>query len=92
MASQEISLETIREKVNHSPVHEWKADIDKYENFLIEELNQVSTPYRTALHRLSLIRKALREECIRNCEHDFERFSEYHNDVYFICRKCGYEK
>ena len=92
MTSQEISLEVIRKKIDDSPIDEWKANIDNYENYLIEELNKVSLPYRSTLNEIFLIRKTMREECIRNCKHDFERFSEYHNDVYFVCRKCGYEK
>ena len=92
MASPEISLETIREKLNHSPVHEWEAEMEKYEGFLIEQLDIASRPYRIALNRLSAIRQARHEECVRNCDHDFERFCEFHNDVYFVCRKCGHEK
>lgn len=88
----ELSLETIREKLNNSPVQEWEAHMEQYENFLSEQLERVSSPYRELLIHLSHIRKARREERIRNCQHDFERFCEYHNDVYFICRKCGYEK
>ncbi len=87
-----MSLETIRDKLNNSPVQEWEADIDQYEKYLIEQYNLVSTPYRDAMLKLSAIRKARREECVRNCQHDFERFCEFHNDVYFVCRKCGFEK
>lgn len=87
-----LSLETIRDKLNNSPVHEWEGDLEQYENFLSEQLNLVSSPYRTALNQLTDIKRARHEERVRNCQHDFERFCEYHNDVYFICRKCGYEK
>lgn len=87
-----LTLEDIRDKLNNSPVHEWEAHMDTYETFLADQLDMVSSPYRNALIKLSNIRKAQHAERVRNCQHDFERFCEYHNDVYFICRKCGYEK
>lgn len=88
----DLSLESIRDKLNNSPVHEWEAHIDRYETFLTEQFNRVSLPYRTAILQLDAIKKARHDERIRNCQHDFERFCEYHNDVYFVCRKCGHEK
>lgn len=88
----ELSLETIRDKLNNSPVQEWEADMDQYEQYLTEQYNRVSSPYREAILKLGAIRKARHEECVRNCQHDFERFCEFHNDVYFVCRKCGFER
>jgi hypothetical protein len=92
MSRTEMSLETIRDTMNNSPVQEWEADMDHYESFLIEQYNRVSSPYRDAMLKLDAIRKARHEERVRICDHDFERFCEFHNDVYFVCRKCGHEK
>lgn len=86
------NIEAIREKLNNSPVGGLIPEIDELESILIEELNQVSYPYRRELERIRVMKKEHREAEIRNCEHDFERFCEYHNDVYFVCRKCGFEK
>jgi thymidine kinase len=90
--SEALTLETIRAKLNDSPMNELMDEIQSYESFVIDKLNKVSEPYRHVLIKIDSLRKQHREETIRNCEHDFERFCEYHNDVYFICRKCGFEK
>ena len=87
-----LSLESIRDKLNNSPVHEWEADMEHYEQFLIEQYTRVSSPYKDAMFKLDAIRKARHDERVRTCQHDFERFCEFHNDVYFVCRKCGLEK
>ena len=92
MTSTNLSLEIICEKLDNAPIQEWEEHIDRYQDFLSEQLNIVSLPYRTALMRLDHIRKEQYNERVRKCQHDFERFCEYHNDVYFICRKCGFEK
>jgi len=87
-----ITLEEIQNKLTNTQVNEWKTRMDDYETFLSEQMNIVSLPYRTALIQISNIREAQHDEMVRTCKHDFERFCEYHNDVYHICRKCGYEK
>ncbi len=54
--------------------------------------NNLTQPYRNLFNRIDTIKKNIRKHEIEICNHDFERFSEYHNDVYFVCRKCNYEK
>ena len=92
MIRMDLSLEKIREKLNNSPIHELKDTLNVYEEFLINELNKVSNPYRNTLIQITKIQKHIRNEEIANCKHDYERFCEYHNDRYFVCRICGHEK
>ena len=67
-------------------------DIENIELLLSEEYNNLTAPYRKRFSILSDLKKKLHKRMIDNCEHDYERFSEYHNDRYYICKKCGHEK
>tara|TARA_Y100000389_G_scaffold95236_1_gene91905 strand:- start:15081 stop:15332 length:252 start_codon:yes stop_codon:yes gene_type:complete len=67
-------------------------DVTKIELLLSEEYNNLTAPYRKRFSILSNLKKELHKRMIDNCEHDYERFSEYHNDRYYICKNCGHEK
>ena len=67
-------------------------EIDKIESILIDEYNKLTQPYREKFSKLTNLRKSIIKKKIDNCVHDYERFCEYHNDRYYICRKCGHEK
>lgn len=56
------------------------------------EYSKLIEPYRNLFNRIDTMKKNIRKHEIDNCNHDFERFCEYHNDVYYICKKCNYEK
>ena len=87
-----LSVEEIRHKMNTSPINELMKDLDTYDEFLTAEYIRITEPYRIAMHHVTELKEKRREEDIKSCDHDFERFCEFHNDVYFTCRKCGYEK
>jgi hypothetical protein len=71
---------------------EFKNKYLTYHYFICERINEVSKPYKEVLNKLSDISISVKEKEIADCVHDFERFTEYHNDRYFVCRKCGFEK
>ena len=66
--------------------------LTQIENDVINEYNKITLPYRDVLLKLDKLRKDIRKYKINNCDHEFERFCEYHNDRYYICKKCNYEK
>lgn len=66
--------------------------LTQIENDIINEYNKITLPYRDVLIKIDKLRKDIRKYKINNCEHEFERFCEYHNDRYYICKKCNYEK
>lgn len=59
---------------------------------LIEEYSNVTKEYRCLFHKIKNETDKKRQEKIMNCEHNYIRYSEYHNERYFICDKCGHEK
>uniref|UniRef100_A0AB39JFU6 Uncharacterized protein n=1 Tax=Florenciella sp. virus SA2 TaxID=3240092 RepID=A0AB39JFU6_9VIRU len=67
-------------------------DVTKIELLLSEEYNKITAPYRKRLSILNELKKELHKKMIDNCDHDYERFSEYHNDRYYICKKCCHER
>ena len=70
----------------------FQEKLSQYERMVIEKYAEVSQPYKCLLSRIQNISKEIREKEIADCDHEFERFSEYHNDRYYICRKCQCEK
>ena len=66
--------------------------LTQIEKDVIDEYNKITLPYRDVLLKLDKLRKDIHNYKINNCEHEFERFCEYHNDRYYICKKCNYEK
>ena len=66
--------------------------LTQIENDVINEYNKITLPYRDVLIKIDKLRKDIRKYKIKNCDHEFERFCEYHNDRYYICKKCNYEK
>ena len=62
------------------------------ENDVMNEYAKITLPYRDIFLKLDKLRKDIHQHKINNCVHDFERFCEYHNDRYYICKKCNYEK
>ncbi len=66
--------------------------LTQIENDVINEYNKITLPYRDVLIKIDKLRKDIRKYKINNCDHEFERFCEYHNDRYYICKKCNYEK
>ena len=66
--------------------------LTQIENDVINEYNKITLPYRDVLIKIDKLRKDIRKYKIKNCDHEFELFCEYHNDRYYICKKCNYEK
>lgn len=66
--------------------------IMEYEEKLTEEYNTITEKYRILFRKLNTERKTKKQQIIDNCSHNYIRYSEYHNDRYFICDKCGHEK
>ena len=67
-------------------------ELDKHESSLIEEYNRITEEYRVLFKRISCEKKRITQNIIDNCSHNYIRYSEYHNERYFICEKCGHEK
>tara|TARA_Y100000389_G_C17431952_1_gene503206 strand:+ start:614 stop:880 length:267 start_codon:yes stop_codon:yes gene_type:complete len=67
-------------------------DLLKCEKNLTNEYNNVTKEYRILFDKLKTQIKQNKEELIQKCDHEYIRYSEYHNDRYFICDKCGHEK
>lgn len=67
-------------------------ELYNYESKLTKEYNCITQEYRTLFKRLSYEKKRIKQNIIDNCTHNYIRYSEYHNDRYFICDKCGNEK
>lgn len=71
------------------------TDLEKiieYEQKLTEEYNAITEKYRILFHKIKVERQNKKQQIINNCSHKYVRYSEYHNDRYFICDKCGHEK
>lgn len=66
--------------------------LTQIEKELIDEYTKITLPYRDIFLKIDKLRKDIRKYKINNCDHEFERFCEYHNDRYYICKKCNYEK
>tara|TARA_Y100000768_G_C23974695_1_gene682460 strand:+ start:1601 stop:1870 length:270 start_codon:yes stop_codon:yes gene_type:complete len=66
--------------------------LTQIETELIDEYNEITLPYRDIFLKIDKLRKDIRKYKINNCDHEFERFCEYHNERYYICKKCNYEK
>ena len=64
----------------------------EYDSKLIEEYNTITQDYRRLFKIIDLKIKKKKQEIINNCQHNYIRYSEYHNERYFICDKCGNEK
>ena len=62
------------------------------ESRLTEEYNEITQEYRTLFNKLKEEIKHRNREIIENCDHTYVRYSEYHNDRYFVCEKCNHEK
>lgn len=72
-----------------------KMDIEKLldcEKRLIDEYNEITKEHKRLFSKIETEIKTRRLEIIANCEHKYIRYSEYHNDCYFICEKCHHEK
>ena len=66
--------------------------IIELEEKLIVEYNLITKDYRNLFEKMCEKKKMLQEETIANCVHNYIRYSDYHNERYFICDKCGHEK
>jgi len=67
-------------------------ELQSLEKKLIEEYNNATQEYRRLFQRIQNETSIKREEIIMNCEHNYIRYTEYHNERYFECDKCGHEK
>jgi len=63
-----------------------------YDKKLCDEYNIITEEYRQLFQKLKIKMKENRENVIKNCNHKYIRYSEYHNDRYFVCDICGHEK
>ena len=63
-----------------------------YEKKLCNEYNIITQEYRELFKKIKIKIKKNREDTIKNCNHKYRRYSEYHNDHYFVCDICGHEK
>tara|TARA_A100001015_G_C14808662_1_gene639947 strand:+ start:166 stop:432 length:267 start_codon:yes stop_codon:yes gene_type:complete len=64
----------------------------KCEENLRNEYNEITKEYRILFDQIKVQVQKNNKEIMQNCEHQYIRHSEYHNDRYFICDKCGHEK
>ena len=67
-------------------------EILKCEKKLIDEYNNITEDYRILFNKIKIQIKKNKDQIITKCDHNYIRYSEYHNDRYFICNKCGHEK
>lgn len=66
--------------------------VEECEKKLADEYNTITEKYRILFDKLACIRQRKAQEIIDSCSHNYTRYSEYHNERYFICNKCGHEK
>jgi hypothetical protein len=72
-----------------------QLDIDelvRLEGRLTEEYNRITEDYRMLFGRIETDKLKKRQQLVKNCQHNYIRYSEYHNDRYFICSICGHER
>lgn len=67
-------------------------ELNILEERLREEYNNITEEYRTLFHKIKGETKKKKREIIMKCDHNYIRYSEYHNERYFVCDKCGNEK
>lgn len=67
-------------------------DIIAYKEKIIIEYNKLTEPYRMLMMKVDEKIENKQQQIYRECSHDYERFSEYHNERYYLCRICGHEK
>jgi len=65
--------------------------IIEYEQKLVKEYNIITEKYRILFRKIDTKQKIKRQKIIDNCSHNYIMYSEYHNDKYFVCDKCGHE-
>jgi hypothetical protein len=85
-----ILIEEIKTAMNNP-----QLDIDelvRLEGRLTEEYNSITEDYRMLFGRIKTDKLKKSQQLIKNCQHNYIRYSEYHNDRYFICGICGHEK
>ena len=89
-----INMSDLIKKINSSlnATNLTTEELKSFEEKLTEEYNNITEEYRCLFHRLKNEVNKKTKEKIMNCEHDYIRYSEYHNERYFICNKCGHEK
>lgn len=68
------------------------SDVIEKEEILSAEYSKITKPYRDLFQILAKIKHNKRDEEIRNCDHNYVRYSEYHNERYYVCSKCNHEK
>jgi|TARA_B110000285_G_scaffold25144_1_gene24165 transcription initiation factor IIE alpha subunit len=59
---------------------------------MCEAYNHYTSPYRNTMAQVDEAIKKKRQNEIKNCVHVYECESGYHNERYYICKKCGHEK
>tara|TARA_B100001094_G_scaffold122483_1_gene118174 strand:- start:22799 stop:23008 length:210 start_codon:yes stop_codon:yes gene_type:complete len=67
-------------------------EIIAFKEKLRVEYNKITEPYRTLMMNIDDKIEQKQKQIYDKCSHDYERFSEYHNDRYYICKICGHEK
>ena len=67
-------------------------EIIEIENFFIDNYNTLTRRYRLVFSMFQEMKKKKERDIISNCQHDYIRISECHNDSYYICNKCGHER
>ena len=69
-----------------------KEELEVFDKIVTEEYNKITQPYRIIISKLSKLREECDKRTKENCKHCFTRYTEYHNESYYICNICGYEK
>lgn len=89
-----ISMSDLIKKINSSlnATNLTIEELASFEEKLTEEYNNITEEYRCLFHKIKKETHNRRQEQIMNCVHKYIRYSEYHNESYFICDKCGHEK
>lgn len=62
------------------------------EEKLTKEYNNITEDYRNLFYIIKNKTHEKNQEAIAKCNHNYIRYSEYHNERYFQCDKCGHEK
>ena len=80
------------EKIVNSVDKLSKEEIIKYNDIVTTEYNKITEPYRIVFMKLEKLKEEEEKRKREKCNHCFTKYSEYHNESYYICDNCGYEK
>lgn len=83
-------LKEIRDALDRNNIK--NDELSNYDKRLCNEYNNITREYRELFQKIKIKMDENKKNIIKSCNHNYIRYSEYHNDRYFICDKCGHEK